>query len=338
MKRTLMFKSLIASVLALSGCAQSGQANSTAHKVEQGTVGSTVHTPGEKGGWSLAWSDEFGGSQVDTDKWAYDVDCWGGGNEERQCYTDHEKNSSIRDGKLVITARQDETTGPAFPPTMRRTASERDAVATKPYTSARMVTRGKAAWKYGWIEIRAKLPQGQGVWPAIWMLPEEKSYGEWAASGEIDILEAVNLGVECEKCLGGRENTILGTLHFGGQWPDNKFDSTEIAQPGSLDEFHTYSVVWNEGKITWLIDGRIFAVKTAADWSSSGSSGVNAPFDKPFHLILNLAIGGGLAEGRGLGGVSSEDFPKEFEIDWVRIWQCDADVARGAGCQLGENK
>jgi beta-glucanase (GH16 family) len=217
---------------------------------------------------------------------------------------------------------------------MRADAEDPDAQQSKPFTSARMVTKGKAAWRYGWIEVRAKLPQGQGTWPAIWMLPEDNKYGTWAASGEIDILEAVNMGVPCAECPGGKENTILGTLHFGDLWPNNSLNSTEIAQPGSLDEFHTYSVVWSEGKFVWLVDGKVFATKTAEDWFSSGSNAANAPFDEKFHLILNLAIGGQLPEERGLKGVSEEGFPKQFEVDWVRIWQCEADPATGNGCEL----
>ena len=148
--------------------------------------------PGE---WRLVWSDEFDGPQIDRAKWDFDVDCWGGGNDERQCYTDSRRNAFIRDGKLVISARKERASGPAFPLSQRSEPGKANARATRDYTSARLVTRGKAAWTYGKIEVRAKLPGGQGTWPAIWMLPEGNAYGTWAASGEIDILEAVNLGV-----------------------------------------------------------------------------------------------------------------------------------------------
>lgn len=333
-----MTLSLIAGAFALVGCKQMSMERETGHVIEQGTVGQAVHTPEQSGGWKKAWSDEFDGSQIDLAKWNYDVDCWGGGNDERQCYTDEATNSTIRDGKLVITARREQASGPAFPLAMRNSDAERIATKTQQHTSARMTTKGRASWTYGWIEVRAKLPQGQGTWPAIWMLPEDNTYGQWASSGEIDILEAVNLGVPCAACPGGVENTVLGTLHFGGIWPNNSLNSTEIAQPGSLDEFHTYSVVWSEGKMTWLIDGRVFAVKNAADWSTTASDNPNAPFDARFHLILNLAIGGKLPEERGVGGVSEQDFPKEFEIDWVRFWQCNADVATGEACQIEEAK
>ena len=154
------------------------------------------------------------------------------------------------------------------------------------------------------------------------MLPEKDRYGSWAASGEIDILEAVNLGVPCAKCPGGRENTILGTLHFGGKWPNNQHKGEEVPVPEVLDDgFHTYAIEWQPERITWLFDGRIYAVRTADEWSTTGSPKRGAPFDQPFHLILNLAIGGKLAETRGLGGVRLDGYPKRMEIDWVRVWQ-----------------
>lgn len=272
--------------------------------------------------WSLVWSDEFDGGKIDRAKWGYDVDCWGGGNEEHQCYTKSARNAAIEDGKLVITARYERVTGPALPEHLRRTSATPEAEATRDISSARLSTRGKAAWRYGKVEVRAKLPQGQGTWPAIWMLPEKDRYGSWAASGEIDILEAVNLGVPCAKCPGGRENTILGTLHFGGKWPSNQHKGEEVSVPEVLDDgFHTYAIEWQPERITWLFDGRIYAVRTADEWTTTGSPKRGAPFDQPFHLILNLAIGGKLAETRGLGGVRLDGYPKRMEIDWVRVWQ-----------------
>jgi beta-glucanase (GH16 family) len=208
-----------------------------------------------------------------------------------------------------------------------------DAQATQPYTSAKLHTKGKVSLTYGKIEVRAKLPQGQGVWPAIWMLPEDDQYGAWAASGEIDILEAVNLGVECDTCEEGGENTILGTLHFGGVWPENLLASTEVSRPEVLDGFHTFGVIWEPGRFQWTFDGTVYAEKRAEDWSTTGSVSPNAPFDQNFYLILNLAIGGKLPEGRGRGGVSRSDFPKRFEIDWVRIWQCDSRSISANRCE-----
>ena len=275
------------------------------------------------GDWRLAWSDEFDSPAIDRGKWDFDVDCWGGGNNERQCYTDKRRNAAIEDGKLVITARKEKATGPAFPLAQRGDPEKARAVATKGFTSARLVTRGQAAWTYGKIEVRARLPQGQGTWPAIWMLPETNHYGTWAASGEIDLLAAVNLGVRCDTCEGGIENRILGTLHFGGQWPDNKHKGDETALPAPLDGFHIFGIVWKKGRIVWTVDGKPYATRVSTDPA--------APFDRPFHLILNLAVGGGLAEGRGLKGVDERGYPKIMEIDWVRVWQCGDDGVSDCG-------
>lgn len=283
-------------------------------------------------GWKLVWSDEFDGTKLDRDKWGYDVDCWGGGNDEHQCYTKSPRNVSVANGRLVITARHERVTGPALPPHLRRTSATPEAEAVRDFSSGRISTRGKAWWRYGRIEVRASLPQGQGTWPAIWMLPEKDRYGAWAASGEIDILEAVNLGVPCAKCPGGRENTILGTLHFGGKWPNNKHKGEEVPYPEVLDGgFHTYAVEWTPDRFEWRVDGKPFAVRTASEWSTTGSDAPGAPFDQPFHLILNLAIGGKLAETRGVGGVRLDGYPKQMEVDWVRVWQRpDTDAANGA--------
>ncbi len=289
----------------------------------------------DEGGWTLVWSDEFDGAEIDKRKWGFEVDCYGGGNEEHQCYTKSKRNAAIEDGKLVITARYERTTGPALPPAQRRHAANRDAEATRDFSSARLTTKGKAAWRYGRIEVRARLPQGQGTWPAIWMLPEKEGYGPWAASGEIDILEAVNLGVPCDKCPGGLENTILGTLHFGGKWPNNKLASTEVPFPEVLDGFHTYAIEWYPDRIVWLVNGQIFATQTADKWHTTATKTPGAPFDQPFHLILNLAIGGKLPEGRGVGGVRLDGYPKRMEIDWVRVWQKTPSAASAAAGKVG---
>ena len=338
-------RSVLAAVLALTGTLTlAGCAASVADGAEardrkvilEGEVGAPGSGPASLDGWQLVWSDEFEGPEIDTSKWGFDIDCWGGGNAERQCYTDREENAAIADGKLLITARREDFTGPALPPYLSAKAPDPAATATRSYTSARMVTRGKASWKYGRIAVRAKLPQGQGTWPAIWMLPEDNAYGGWALSGEIDIMEAVNLGVPCNDCLNGRESTILGTLHFGGQWPDNALHSEEIAYPAVLEGFHTFEVMWEPGRMVWSVDGRKFAEKTADDWYTNADASAEAPFDKPFHLILNLAIGGGLPEERGLGGVSDEGFPKRMEVDWVRVWQCSPDATGPNGCAREE--
>lgn len=278
-------------------------------------------------GWQLVWSDEFRAPKIEKTKWSFDVDCWGGGNGERQCYTAKQRNARIVQGKLVITARQEVTTGPALPASQRADPAKPGELVTRDYSSARLTTRGLASWRHGRIEVRARLPQGQGTWPAIWMLPEANTYGTWAASGEIDILEAVNLGVPCTTCAGGREDTILGTIHFGKPWPGNTHKGTDAHHPEVLSGFHTYAIEWQPDQMIWQIDGKTFAVRQRSEWWTSGSATPGAPFDQPFHLILNLAFGGGLAESRGVKGVSNTNFPKRFLIDWVRVWQKPLETA-----------
>ena len=278
-------------------------------------------TPAAADDWKLVWSDEFNGTTLDRAKWGFDVDCWGGGNGERQCYTASPKNTRVSQGKLVISARHERVTGPALPASQRPDPAAPGAQVAREYSSAHLSTHGKASWRYGRIEMRASLPQGQGTWPAFWMMPEKDTYGTWAASGEIDILEAVNLGVPCAACAGAKEDTILGTIHFGKPWPGNVHAGTEIHFPKVLKGYHTYAVEWHPDRILWQVDGKTYATRARNEWWSSGSAAAGAPFDQPFYLILNLAIGGGLAESRGSGGVSAVNFPKRYAIDWVRVWQ-----------------
>ena len=276
--------------------------------------------------WALVWSDEFDGEALDETKWGYEIDCWGGGNEERQCYTARSENSFGRGGVLHIVARRENAVGPALPSRLEQALPERERgnLAAKPFTSARLSTKGKADWTYGRFEVRARAPAGQGAWSAIWMLPSEEKYGAWAASGEIDILEVVNQGTTCKTCEGGKENRVFGTIHYGGEWPRNKYKGSDAPLLGSDDGFHTYAVEWQEGEIKWFVDGQHYSTLTQKDWGSKAMFSKlpkSAPFDQPFYLIINLAIGGNLAEQTNDRGVSLEGFPKTFEIDWVRVYQ-----------------
>jgi beta-glucanase (GH16 family) len=268
--------------------------------------------------WQLIWSDEFNGRAVDPAKWGFAVECFGGGNHERQCYT--ERNVKVRNGVLTITARREVTTGPDLPKDQRK-PGEPVATKTQPYSSAKLTTAGKAQWKYGKFEIRARLPKGQGTWPAIWMLPSDWSYGPWAASGEIDILETVNLAAPCAECPGGKDDRVLGTLHYGGVQPRNTHKGEEIFYPPILDgKFHTFGLTWEADQMVWTVDGKPYATRTSKEWYSENSKKPGAPFDQPFYLILNLAVGGGLPESRDLKTVDAAAFPARFDVDYVRVW------------------
>lgn len=277
----------------------------------------------ERPPWRLVWSDEFDGEVIDRTNWSFDVDCWGGGNAERQCFTDNPGNARIENGALVITARREPVSGPSLPGRLRGPDTA-DETVSREYSSARVVSRGNAAWRYGRIEVRARLPRGQGVWPAIWMLPEHSAYGGWAASGEIDIMEAVNLGAPCEECASGIEDRILGTLHYGGEWPNNHYSGSQVTLPNLAQETHTFALEWSERGMTWFVDGEPFACQTPEHWFTTSEAAQGrpaAPFDQPFHLIMNVSVGGGLPERKNLGGVDPDVFPQSMIVDFVRVYE-----------------
>ena len=224
---------------------------------------------------TLVWSDEFNDVNLDPEVWFFatgdgtEVGLPGGwGNNELQYYLPD--NAMLVNGALQITAR-------------------REAAGGLNYTSARINTEDRFAFKYGRIEASIKLPAGQGIWPAFWMLPQDSTYqcdGEpcnWAATGEIDIVEAVNLG-------GTGGNEIFGTLHYGGEFPANLSSETRYTpSPDVTDGFHTYALEWDEFEMRWYFDGQLFAVQNS--WSSTAAP-YPAPFDQPFHVLLNVAVGG----------------------------------------------
>lgn len=276
-------------------------------------------TPVAAQDWKPVWADEFDGTSLDLSKWSYARDCGGGGNNERQCYVASPDTVAVKDGLLRLTAIRRPTTGIANP------WSGSKATRTLDYASGKILTKGKASWRYGKVEARARAPGGQGVWPAIWMMPEHDAYGGWPRSGEIDILETVNLGAPCEPCAGGRENRIFGTIHFADPADRasgaHRQHSTATVPAASADGFHVYGVEWSPGKIVWSVDGRVYAEASATDWASAKGSGGAAPFDQPFHLILNLAFGGNWPEGANAKGIDDGALPAVFEVDWVRVSQ-----------------
>lgn len=271
----------------------------------------------ETGGWRQVWADEFDGDRLDETRWTPAADCGGGGNDERQCYTVSPETVSVADGLLRLTVIKRKTRGLANP-----WAGPTGPMKTGDYASGKVVTQGKASWLYGRFEARARAPGGQGVWPAIWMMPELSTYGGWPKSGEIDILETVNLGAPCETCEGGRENRVFGTIHFAGDAAGtHRQAGGNTVMPPSPDGFHVYAVEWTPEAIAWSVDGREYARVSAKDWKRDDAEAGSAPFDQPFHLILNLAFGGRWPEGANAKGIDEAALPATLEIDWVRVSQ-----------------
>ncbi|MBC3765418.1 glycoside hydrolase family 16 protein [Neptunicella marina] len=297
-------------------------------------------------GWTMVWNDEFDGTEVDTDKWGYEVNCWGGGNGEQQCYTDRPVNSWVDNGLLTIKAQRETFTGPA------EVEGDMSNTATLPYTSARLRTKYKGDWTYGRFEIRAKLPYGQGTWPAIWMLPTDYVYGGWASSGEIDIMEAVNLKANSDEA-GVPENTpearTHGTLHYGNVWPGNVSSGAPYKLPNGAnpaDNFHEYALEWEKGEIRWYVDGVHFATHRASGWYNQykNEEGLtvngeeDAPFNERFHMLLNLAVGGAWAGNVNETGIDESVFPQTMQVDYVRVYECSVNPTDGTGCAtIGDN-
>lgn len=241
---------------------------------------------------TLVWAEEFNAIQLDPEVWffesgdgsQYGIPGWG--NNELEYYLPD--NASLSDGLLKIEARAQAMNGFNF-------------------TSARIHTRDRFAFRYGRIEARMRLPGGQGLWPAFWLLPQEDQYGGWAASGEIDIMEAVNLG-------GSGGNTVHGTIHYGGSWPNNQFSSESYVVPADATaEFHAYALEWDATEIRWYVDGVLFAMRNT--WNSSGGS-FPAPFDQHFYILLNVAVGGNWPGSPDASTV----FPATMEVDYVRVY------------------
>jgi beta-glucanase (GH16 family) len=252
--------------------------------------------------WVMVWRDEFNGQRLDPAKWAREENGYGGGNNERQFYSTDEKYSQIKNGKLNISVYRDPYT----------TVDGK----TQPYTSARIRTLHRAQWKYGRFEIRAKMPHGQGIWPAVWMLPSQSPYGGWASSGEIDIIES--RGSEVAK--------TTGALHFGGEWPRNTYLAGEYSFPdkNSAQEFHTYTLEWNKDQISWAVDGITYQTIKKEQWhSEKADNKSSAPFDQAFHLIINVAVDGRFfnATKQNSSQLPDSAFPQTLEVDYIRVYQ-----------------
>lgn len=271
MKKIYLSLLLIINIIFISSCKKD---DSSINKIEI-PIDSTNNLPG----WELVWSDEFSATSIDKNKWEHEVNGDGGGNNELQYYSSRSSNSFIDSGKLVIQALKESYLG-------------------KNYTSARMRTKNKGDWKYGRFDIKAKLPFGQGLWPAIWMLPTDWEYGSWPLSGEIDIMEM----------LGHQTSKVYGTIHFGPAWPNNqnKGGSYILQQGTFVNNYHLFTVEWDSVGFKWFVDGYKFF-----------STNYGKPFDKRFHILLNVAVGGNWP------GSPNEYtfFPQQMYIDYVRVYR-----------------
>ncbi len=323
--------------VALSACTS---AANDPQRPSPSAAATSAASPPEAAEWTLVWADEFEGDALDRTKWTPEQSCWGGGNDERQCYTDRVDNIEVRDGVLHLKAMRETFTGPDRPPEI---AASPNPQTTQDYTSGKIRTRGMHAWKYGRFEVRAKVPMGQGTWPAVWMMPNTDSYGRWPLSGEIDILEAVNIGEVCEECPArdGRnigENRTISALHFGDIPPKNDLVDRRVSLPDAAlpsDAFHVWAVEWSEGLMRFYLDDQLYWEVTAEDWwtaSPLAKGNKVAPFDQPFYIMANLAVGGRLSEENNAKAFDPDTFPTKFLIDYVRIYQCEGDSETARAC------
>jgi beta-glucanase (GH16 family) len=261
-----------------------------------GCGGNAFSAPVPQSAWKLVWSDEFGGadgSAPDPKKWGYDIgvggDGWG--NRELEYYTKRSENVQIRGGNLVITALKENYKGA-------------DGV-TRDYTSTRVKTLALFSQTYGRFEARIKIPKGQGIWPAFWMLGEDIRKIGWPACGEIDIME--NIGKE--------PGTVHGSLH-GPSSTGATSDATKIlslpAGQKLADDFHIYAVEWEPEVVRFYLDANVYATFRKADWPAGGKW----VFDHPYFLLLNVAVGG---DWPGTPDQTSV-FPQEMLVDYVRVY------------------
>jgi beta-glucanase (GH16 family) len=250
--------------------------------------------PQSRSGWTLVWSDEFSapdGSLPDPKKWTYDIGGKGWGNEELEYYTKRKENARIENGNLVITALKETYTGS-------------DGL-TREYTSARLKTPGLFAQTYGRFEARIKIPEGQGMWPAFWMLGEDIASAGWPKCGEIDIME--NIGKE--PC------TVHGSLH-GPSTVRPTSDLTSIfslpAGQNFAGDFHLYAIEWEPDIVRFYVDSNLYATFNSSRWPAGGKW----VFDHPFFIILNLAVGGNWPGSPD----ESTKFPQSMLVDYVRVY------------------
>lgn len=250
-----------------------------------------------KKGYSFKWGDDFAGTSLNRSDWNVELHAPGWVNSELQEYVDSDENIQVKDGNLLL-----------------KPVEKTNADGTKSYTSGRINTQGKHDFKYGYFECRAKVPAGKGYLPAFWMMPaDENLYGQWPKCGEIDIMEV----------MGQETNKAYGTIHYGEPHDQSQGTYTVSEKNNFADNYHTYACEWEPGKIIWYIDGVKFHEES--DWFSakSGQGEVTypAPFDQPFYMILNLAVGGSWV---GYPDATTTYDDQQFAIDYVKVYQKDS--------------
>lgn len=252
---------------------------------------SGYESPSTYDGYSLTWSDEFSGTEINDDNWGYDIGGSGWGNNELQYHTN--RNAYLKEGLLVIRAQQEAYRG-------------------KNYTSSRLKTQGKQNFKYGRIDVRARLPEGAGIWPALWMLGKNITDVGWPKSGEIDIMEMVGGNSLQDKHPNG-DRTAHGTMHWNnnglnGSYSPVNTGKSEILSTSLSEEFHVFSIQWDVNGIGWYIDDAQYSYKTINS---------TQPFREEFFFIMNIAVGGDWPGSPN----SSTVFPQRMVIDYVRVFQ-----------------
>ena len=254
----------------------------------------TTHPPTKAGGWTIAWSDEFNGangSSVDPAKWTMETGGNGWGNQELEFYTDRPQNVYQQDGNLVIRVLEEKYPGAGG--------------VTRNYTSARLKTQGHFAQAYGRFEARIKIPRGQGIWPAFWMLGDDFGPTPWPACGEIDIMENI-----------GREPDIVhGTVH-GPAYAGEKGLGAPYGLPDQArvaDDFHIFAIEWEPAAIRFYFDQTLYATRTPADLPK----GARWVYDHPFFLILNVAVGGAWPGNPD----ATTPFPQTMLVDYIRAYR-----------------
>ncbi len=241
-------------------------------------------TPEAYPGKTLVWSDEFNGTSLDQTAWTHETGAGGWGNNELQYY--RPDNTYLTAGNLIIEARKENFNGAS-------------------YTSSRLITKGKKEFTFGRIDIRAAVPEGQGIWPALWMLGANINSVSWPACGEIDIMELI----------GSEPNRVHGTAHYGANFNQHQSKGNSKTLPGTAkygDEFHVYSVIWEQDQIRWLIDDVQFFEIKAADVAPAAY-----PFNQPFFFIFNVAVGGNWPGNPNNNTI----FPQRMIVDYVRVFQ-----------------